>query len=246
MGSFEVALIAAVKKRPALFDKKEDNYSNRGYVNKQWADIAKEIGVEERRARKRWTRLRDYFQKSQRQLAESTTGKIKKWYLHNYMSFLTPYLVERSTSIDVLDLSDAGSDHFDLTPLKSPSHASVASSSAAADAEPDPPQHDFDNQMLEYNRNPLKSRNEHPDSANVRKRNFPQTRKLREPNLDAQVVNGEDEDQHYCLSLVSKMKMLDPISKLRCQMDIHAVLLRYLTQTQAEPMNADEHKEERI
>jgi len=44
----EEALIAAVQKRPALFDKSQDNYSNRNYVNKQWVDIAKEVEVEDK------------------------------------------------------------------------------------------------------------------------------------------------------------------------------------------------------
>ncbi|XP_005112115.1 uncharacterized protein LOC101845739, partial [Aplysia californica] len=42
----EEALIAAVKKRPSLYEKSQDNSSNRNYVNKHWVNIAKDIGVE--------------------------------------------------------------------------------------------------------------------------------------------------------------------------------------------------------
>ena len=46
MESNTEALIVAVEKRKALYDKTEDNYSNRVYICKQWKEIADEIGID--------------------------------------------------------------------------------------------------------------------------------------------------------------------------------------------------------
>ena len=40
------ALIAAVQKRPPLYDKNCDMYSNRPYLNRQWNKIAEEVGID--------------------------------------------------------------------------------------------------------------------------------------------------------------------------------------------------------
>ena len=44
--SINEALIVAVQKRPPLYDKRDDRYSNRIYITKQWKDIAEEIGID--------------------------------------------------------------------------------------------------------------------------------------------------------------------------------------------------------
>ena len=38
-------LIAAVQRRPALYDKTEYSYSDRGYINKLWREIGEELGI---------------------------------------------------------------------------------------------------------------------------------------------------------------------------------------------------------
>ena len=45
--SINEALIAAVQKRQALYDKSDDNYSNRVFIAKQWQEIGKEIGTDD-------------------------------------------------------------------------------------------------------------------------------------------------------------------------------------------------------
>ncbi|GFO31858.1 hypothetical protein PoB_005836300 [Plakobranchus ocellatus] len=44
--SLNEALIAAVQKRQALYDKTDDNYPNRVFIAKQWQEIGKEIGMD--------------------------------------------------------------------------------------------------------------------------------------------------------------------------------------------------------
>ncbi|KAK3798838.1 hypothetical protein RRG08_007195 [Elysia crispata] len=76
MDTLNEALIAAVQKRQPLYDKSDDNYSNRVFIAKQWQEIGQEIGINDQTARKKWTTLRDYFQKTHRQL---TNTKYREW-----------------------------------------------------------------------------------------------------------------------------------------------------------------------
>ena len=52
-------------------------------------------------ARKKWTTLWDYFQKSHRLMTTTKSGsgadKQKKWYLHDSLLFLLPYISDRAT-----------------------------------------------------------------------------------------------------------------------------------------------------
>lgn len=175
------------------------------------------------------------------------------------MSFLAPFLADRPTSSNISDLSDASSD-YDINQHISPSQAPVASTATTdpetADASRSQVQNEPSNQPPESQDTHLQGGSERPRIS--RKRNFPQTHSPG-PNLDNLVIKAiqdlgagiskktsadVDEDEHYCLSLVPKMKKLDPISKMRCQMDIHGVLLKYLTRT--EPHTTQEHREEHI
>ena len=44
MDNYNELLVTAVEKRTALYDKSEDNYSNRVFINKQWNEIGQELG----------------------------------------------------------------------------------------------------------------------------------------------------------------------------------------------------------
>ena len=43
MDNYNELLVTAVEKRTALYDKTEDNYSNRVFINKPWNEIGQEL-----------------------------------------------------------------------------------------------------------------------------------------------------------------------------------------------------------
>ncbi|XP_005096034.1 transcription factor Adf-1 [Aplysia californica] len=96
------ALIEAVRKREVLFDKSNENYSNRVVINQQWIEFGEEVGIDGATARKKWAMLRDSFR---RQHKKETTyksgsgGKYQKlWYLYKDMLFLIPFVEDGNTS----------------------------------------------------------------------------------------------------------------------------------------------------
>ncbi|GFO32388.1 transcription factor adf-1 [Plakobranchus ocellatus] len=98
---FNELLISAVEKRKTLYDRSEPNYCNRNFINAQWRAIGSELDCDENEARKRWTQLRDYFQKNHRHQIQKnlnsqsqTSYKKKKWFLYDNMTFLIPHLRE--------------------------------------------------------------------------------------------------------------------------------------------------------
>ncbi|GFR58164.1 transcription factor Adf-1 [Elysia marginata] len=64
------------------------------------------MSLEDDEARKRWKKLRNYFLKSHRETTTSKSGsaggKKKKWYLHDRMLFILPYISDRNITSNVL------------------------------------------------------------------------------------------------------------------------------------------------
>ncbi|GFS18218.1 LINE-1 retrotransposable element ORF2 protein [Elysia marginata] len=82
-------------------------------------------------ARKRWKKLRNYFLKSHRETTKSKSGsaggKKKKWYLHDRMLFILPYISDRNTTSNVLPVP---SDEDALDDADNMSQASASSFTA--------------------------------------------------------------------------------------------------------------------
>ena len=182
-------------------------------------------------ARKKWTTLRDYFQKSHRQMTTTRSGsgadKQKKWYLYDSLLFLLPYIGDRATCSNLSPEqneetgSTLGSESprdIRYTPSPAPTAASTSTQSQVSEVEP----------LL---------------TPRPRKRKFPQQRDavnlMDEKMLETISSIGDkltqkeapDEDELFCKSLVSKIRRLDPFSKLECQAEIQMVILKYMRQS---------------
>ncbi|KAK3758353.1 hypothetical protein RRG08_004174 [Elysia crispata] len=231
MDTLNEALIAAVQKRQPLYDKSDDNYSNRVFIAKQWQEIGQEIGINDQTARKKWTTLRDYFQKTHRQLTNTKSGsgteKHRKWYLYDSLLFLLPHIGDRASS------SNLSPDQLEENePTFSVGDNSQDRSSTLSPA----PSTSTQSQAVEVHAQPLLT----PTPSAARKRKYPQERYAANPvdekmletisNIGTRIAQKEvlDEDEHFCRSLVSKIKSLDPFSKLECQAEIQMVILRYM------------------
>ena len=182
-------------------------------------------------ARKKWTTLRDYFQKSHRQLTTTRSGsgadKQKKWYLYDSLLFLLPYIGDRATCSNLSPeqneetgstLGSESPKDISYTPSPAPTAASTSTQSQGSEVEP----------LL---------------TPRPRKRKFPQQRdavnlmdqKMLETisSIGDKLTQKEapDEDELFCKSLVSKIRRLDPFSKLECQAEIQMVILKYMRQS---------------
>ncbi|GFO47959.1 transcription factor adf-1 [Plakobranchus ocellatus] len=240
--SLNEALIAAVQKRQALYGKTDDNYSNRVFIARQWQEIGKEIGMDDQGARKKWTTIRDYFQKIHRQLTTTRSGsgadKQKKWYLYDSLLFLLPHIGDRATCSNLSpEQQEEESESVrgiesprDRSHTPSPVPTTVSTSTQNSEAQP----------LV---------------TPRPRKRKIPQERYTINPvderMLDAITSIGDkltqieapDEDELFCKSLVSKIRSLDPFSKMECQAEIQMVILKYMRRsTQVADTQAVPHK----
>ncbi|GFS06110.1 transcription factor Adf-1 [Elysia marginata] len=84
-----------MRARPALFDKRDKNYTNRDFVQRIWEQVAPELNDKAEEVKKRWTYLRDYYRKQKKFLGESKSRQaaVKKveWPLFDTMSFLESF-----------------------------------------------------------------------------------------------------------------------------------------------------------
>ncbi|GFO36514.1 transcription factor adf-1 [Plakobranchus ocellatus] len=89
-------LIAAVKKRPLLYDIDHPQHCNRTSMLNAWKEIAVEIGHEVHSVKERWVSMRDYYRKKLRELGRIKAGqlnkKFKKWSQFDKLNFLRPHL----------------------------------------------------------------------------------------------------------------------------------------------------------
>lgn len=188
--------------------------------------------------RKRWSRLRDYFQRNHKQLTILKSGseaghKSRKWFLYDALAFLIPFLTTKATNnVTVEDLDNSFTEN---AAVKSPSAASIASTSE-----------NMLTQNIEEQPQPALQEEPMSDFRGVRKRKFQEEwfpsvssfdmemmealKDLRAGVLhsSSRVESNKDEDELYCLSLVPKMKTLDTVSKLECQAEMNIVLAKYI------------------
>ncbi|GFN98994.1 transcription factor adf-1 [Plakobranchus ocellatus] len=244
----EESLITAVEKRQALYDKTDDNYSNRVYVNKQWKEISEELGIPDEIVRKKWSTLRDYFKKSHKQLTivkpVAVGEKRKKWYLYNNMLFLLPHLTDRkpcfnwagSESDDEEFISTNSEEGIPLVDSILPEPSGPASVADPSDPEDSQPQTSTGGQQQAVSIPGIRVKRK-------RKANFPQEDSKEFVRLDSdylqdssknsgvkigQPVVEKDEDELFLQSMVPKLKLLDPLMKQECHAEIHMLILKYV------------------
>ncbi|KAK3770442.1 hypothetical protein RRG08_012183 [Elysia crispata] len=67
-------LIEEVYKYKFIYDKSDAKHSNKDYIGKAWADIAKELNCNVDEAKKRWGNLRDYFRRLVKEQGDKRSG----------------------------------------------------------------------------------------------------------------------------------------------------------------------------
>ncbi|GFR92748.1 transcription factor Adf-1 [Elysia marginata] len=233
------ALIAAVQKRDTLCNKESNEYSKRILRRKQWEEIAVELKTEAEIARKRWTRLRDYFQRNHKNMTSfksgSAGGKIRKWYLYDALSFLIPFLGDRPTTSNI-GSQDSG--ESDLIESSSMSPFPISDINCGQETQEKSHSREGEEEEEQQQQQQCKV-------SQGRKKKFTHERMLKSSMLDMEMIQtmkdlGEgvaksirpervyDEDELCCLSLVPKMKELDTIAKLECQAELNSVVIKHL------------------
>ncbi|GFR76242.1 transcription factor Adf-1 [Elysia marginata] len=236
------ALIAAVQKRDALYNKDSNEYSKRILIRKQWEEIAVELKTEAEIARKRWTRLRDYFQRSHKNMTSfksgSAGGKVRKWHLYDALSFLIPFLADRPTTSNIGSQDSEEADSIESSSMP-PSPISDIN---------------FGQETQEKSHSREQQQQQQCKVSQVRKKKFPHEHMLNSSMLDMEMIQtmkdlGEgvaksirpervyDEDELCCLSLVPKMKELDTVAKLECQAKLNSVVIKHLKQCNLQRKN---------
>ncbi|GFO16540.1 hypothetical protein PoB_004304500 [Plakobranchus ocellatus] len=185
------------------------------------------VSADDQGARKKWTTIRDYFQKTIRQLTTTRSGsgadKQKKWYLYDSLLFLLPHIGDRATCSNLSpEQQEEQSESVrgiesprDRSHTPSPVPTTASTSTQGSEAQP----------LV---------------TPRPRKRKFPQERYTINPvderMLDTITSIGDkltqkeapDEDELFCKSLVSKIRSLDSFSKMECQAEIQMVILKYM------------------
>lgn len=155
----------------------------------------------------------------------SGADKPKKWYLYDSLLFLLPHIGDRATCSNLSPereeetesaLGNQSPRDRSFTPSPVPTAASTSTQGSEAQ--------------------PLVSQR-------PRKRKFPQERHAVNP-MDERMLEtisyiGDkltqketpDEDELFCKSLVSKIRSLDPFTKMACQAEVQMVILKHMRQS---------------
>ncbi|KAK3763711.1 hypothetical protein RRG08_022745 [Elysia crispata] len=232
-------LIQAVEKRKWLYDKADENYSNRNFITSEWKKVATEVGCSENDARKRWKQLRDYFLKILRepQKSGSAGGVKRKWYLYDRMLFVKAYTGCRqsTTNMEPLSPDDDTAAGADVAPQNSPSSFSLEASGSRAPTPLNGSTAEIDPDILTHQESSPKNN----ENINKRpKRSFPQERAsqgaFETEMIDAakRLANNKkqeiSEEEHFFLNLVPKLQQMSPLDRMECQGEIHMVVLKYM------------------
>ncbi|GFN87538.1 transcription factor adf-1 [Plakobranchus ocellatus] len=235
------ALIEAVEKRKCLYDKADENYSNRNFTSAEWKKVANEVGCSENEARKQWKQLRDYFLKMSRepQKSGSAGGVKRKWYLHDRMLFIKAYTGVRqtSTNMEPLSLDDNTANNADLAPQNSPSSFSLEASESRA---PTPSNGSTaEAEIIQDVMTQDESSATNRRNVNKRpKKSFPQ-QQASQSAFETEMIEAAkrlghrkeleiSEEEHYFKNLVPKLQQMSPLDRMECQGEIHMIVLKYM------------------
>ena len=200
-------------------------------------------------ARKRWKSLRDYFLKLSREAPKSGSagGMKRKWFLFDRMLFLKSCMPDRKTTTNMAAPTPDDDTAIDeLSPLSPSSLPSFASGSQATSpsscgavgntgAAVLSPEDKHQDEELET---PIKKFRPTSTTPRMHKNPFPQHRR---PvcEFDAGLLEAAkrigskeekelSEEEHFFKNLVPKLQNMNPIERMECQQEIHAVVLKYM------------------
>lgn len=222
-------LISEVKKRPAVYDQQEDNYSDRNKKQRCWDEICAilvpgwedssqlEKSCKAKEIQTRWRSLKDCFRRElhlQKKEARSgsSPSKRKRYMFYDQLTFLEPTLVRRATSGKASDTQESPkSEGSDSEPPQSPLPERVAQI-------PEPPRTkksksggsslgDFESQIIGM-----------VDSLKKRK------------------DNEKDEDYLFVQSLLPYLKKVPEEKKIDLQIDILQLVKTYMQPPGSQPL----------
>ncbi|KAK9729010.1 BESS motif [Popillia japonica] len=95
--TFNVKFVQTVEKYNVLYDQTMENYSNRQVQEKAWNEVGKEIKAAGAACKEKWKNLRSAYARYLRQklTSGSSAQAKKKYYLADYLAFLTPFTKSR-------------------------------------------------------------------------------------------------------------------------------------------------------
>ncbi|XP_069607278.1 uncharacterized protein [Ranitomeya imitator] len=221
-------LICEVKKRPAVYDQQEDNYSDRTKKQRCWDEICTVLvpGWEEssqlernckaKEIQTRWRSLKDCFRRELHlQKKESRSGlspsKRKRYMFYDQLTFLEPTLMRRSSGKASDTQESPKSEGSDSEPPQSPLPERVAQI-------PDPPRikrnksggsglSDFESQIISM-----------VDCLKKKK------------------DNEKDEDYLFVQSLLPYLKKVPEEKKIDLQINILQLVKTYMQPTGSQPL----------
>ncbi|TKR63137.1 hypothetical protein L596_027006 [Steinernema carpocapsae] len=100
--NFTANLITAVQKQPCLFDIRDPKYRHSEFRNQAWADIIKTLNYpgDISSIYKQWKKVRDrYVREKRRQRMSSAEAPAPTSNLFTQMSWIDPYLDDRTTQV---------------------------------------------------------------------------------------------------------------------------------------------------
>ncbi|CAG5125799.1 unnamed protein product [Candidula unifasciata] len=211
-------LIQSVQKASLLYDKSDPMYGSRESTQKAWTEVAADLKEPIDVVKKRWTCLRDYFRRQQKNFEtlkpEEWSAKKKKWPLYESMTFLLPYMEFSNTTLTADGVLET---HQSLDSGDDVSEESVSVT--------------FDNQILE--------------SARRQQNMFLcQSKRKRTVNdLDHQFFsapNGqhheEDDHEHFLKSLLPMMRTLDSLAAMEFRHEVQGLLIKYIKKAHVQDM----------
>lgn len=186
-------------------------------------------------AKKRWTSLRDYFQRQHRDMTTFISGsapsKKKKWPLYDSMSFLVPYISDRPastnlSSVDDIDLDSTSSQCSTEVPIAySPAPGEESDSVVGVETPPST------EKCYPSNRAGRK-RSAQPHSS-IDQEILSTLRTIPTTPVSPRPPQEEDADLLFFKSMLPHVKTLDPLQKMELQAEMHSVLFKHMKRARA-------------
>ncbi|XP_054709091.1 transcription factor Adf-1-like [Uloborus diversus] len=214
--AYNEALIYEVRKHPWLYESGRPDYKDTFKRNNTWTKIDRTLNVGEGKSRKRWTSLRDQYQRKRREkfaYKPSGTGggcRIKKWKFYELLeSFLEP-------SIPAANPAGNLEDSFSEPQVSEPScSGAVSHEEAFIDIE-------------------AESIAKGSVTENTNNENEKAPKKVKQINYHHELVKclsapddivDRSPQYHYCMSLIPRLKNLSPVDQGLVKIEIERIFL---------------------
>ncbi|GFR93917.1 transcription factor Adf-1 [Elysia marginata] len=253
-------LLAAVRCRPAMYDKFHKDHCNRDLLRRLWKEIAAETGVDVMVCKTRWNSMRDYFLRKYREgnrPGQPTPNGKRIWPYFDMLSFLIPFVsINRDFSNGSINTTGDGADGFDgedtgstgngnNTPAETPTKIEPRSRSAS------PVDSETNHSIPPVTPRPSIS---HPHSSHnaIRIANVNTLRKRKVNTVSnvkpVKVVKREENShEHFFRSILPMLEKFSDIETLMFRSEVNSLVLKYLQRQDPVPVvasAAEQHQED--